>query len=212
MQINKKGMLAPFTILTSIITGIGFAALGSIIAYDMKLIESFYLEGLILVIIGGFIAQWSFAHSIHDYIHSDIDDRITLSKKSLKITLTLSLISLFIIALYLTYQRGWLVLLFSVIGLIVSLYAEGLLHFRFQMAIGATFLVMGSFYVQTGTLNIELIQWLKLISVSLFAFMSQFGWILLYRLDDYKYNEKLKNKGILVTKTALIFLVIYLAL
>jgi hypothetical protein len=210
MQINKKGMLAPFTILTSIITGVGFPILGSMVAYDMGLIESIYAEGLILVIVGGFIAQWTFAHSIHDYIHLDIENRITLTKKSLKITIILSLLLLLIISLYLAYHRGWLVLLFSGVGLIVSLYAEGLLHFRFQMAIGATFLVLGSFYVQTTTLEIEFFHCLKLISISLFAFMSQFGWLLLYRLDDYKYNEKLKNVGILVTKTALIFLIIYL--
>ena len=78
------------------------------------------------------------------------------------------------------------------------------------MAIGAVLLVLGSFYVQTTTLNIGHFHFLKLISISLFAFMSQFGWLLLYRLDDYKYNEKLKNIGILVTKTSLIFLIIYL--
>jgi hypothetical protein len=210
MFYEKKGMLAPFTIITSIITGVGFSTLGSIIAYDMGLIDSIYFEGLILVILGGFIAQWSLAHSIHDYMHIEIEKRITLSKKSLKYSLLLSLITLAIITFYLAYYRGWPVLFFSGIGLIISFYAEGLLHFRFQMAIGAMFLVIGSFYVQLGTLNIEIFHWLKLVSISFFAFFSQYGWLLIYRLDDFKYDENLKNKSLLVTKIALLFLIIYI--
>jgi len=212
MKFEKKGMLAPYTVITSIITGIGFALLGSFVAIDLGIIKTAYLEGIALVVIGGFLAQWILAHTIHDIYHMDIEKRITFSKKTLKILLTISASFLLIITIYLTIQRGWPVLIFAAIGGIMSLYAEGLLHNESQMAFGAMFLVIGSFYVQVGTLSLEYIIWLKIICISLFAFLSQYGWILIYRLDDYKYNEKRKNKSILIAKSALFFLILYFLL
>jgi len=212
MKLEKKGMIAPFTILTSVFTGMGFPLLGSLVALDLGVIQDAYVEGIILVVIGGFLAQWILAHTIHDIYHMKIEERITFSKKKLKALFVISLLILLVIAIYLALQRGWPVLVFSVIGGIVSMYAEGLLHHESQMAFGAMFLVIGSFYVQVGTLNLDFIIWLRVLCIALFAFFSQYGWLLIYRLDDYKYNESKKNRSILVTKSALIFLILYFLL
>ena len=212
MKLEKKGMMSPFTIFTCIITGAIFPLLGSLIALDLGVISEPYVEGIILVMIGGFIAHWILSHTIHDLIHMKIEKRDTLSKTTLKVLLVFSLVILLSIAIYLTIERGWPVLAFSVIGFFVSLYAEGLLHTESQMAFGAMFLVVGGFYVQAGTLNLDYIVWLKVICMALFAFISQYGWLLFYRLDDYNWNVKTKNVSILVTKTALFFLILYFIL
>ncbi|MBN1861206.1 MAG: hypothetical protein JW840_07075 [Candidatus Thermoplasmatota archaeon] len=209
MKLEKKGMFAPYTILTSLLTGVCFPLLGALIAFDLGVITHFYMVGIVLVVVGGFITQWVFAHTIHDIYHLDIEERITLSKIKLKFLFVVSLLILLIIAVYLTFERGWPVLIFALIGGIVSMYAEGLLHHESQMAFGAMFLVIGSFYVQAGTLNLDVILWLRVLSIALFAFFSQFGWLLIYRLDDYKYDEKTKNRNILITKAALVFLILY---
>jgi membrane-bound ClpP family serine protease len=141
-----------------------------------------------------------------------LEKRVTFSETTLKILLVGSLDILIIIALYLTLQCGWPVFVFALIGGLVSLYAEGLLHHESQMAIGAMFLVIGGFYVQAKTLNLDYIIWLRLLCIALFAFLSQYGWLLIYRLDDYKYNERMKNRSILLTKSALVFLVLYFLL
>jgi hypothetical protein len=99
------------------------------------------------------------------------------------------------------------------------MYAEGLLHSEYQMAIGAMFLVIGSFYVQVGYYHhgsnafsaIDGSIWLRLIFLSLFAFFSQYGWLLFYRLDDYGWSARVRNKSILYTKIGLPFLVLALA-
>jgi hypothetical protein len=212
MKFEKKGMLAPYTIITSIITGACFPLLGSIVALDLGVIDKLYTEGVLLVVIGGFIAHWILAHCIHDLYHIDLEERVTFSKKTLKVLLILSLIILLAIAFYLTYQRGWPVIVFSIIGGILSLYAEGLLHHESQMAFGAMFLVIGGFYVQAGSLTLDYLIWIQIICISLFAFFSQYGWLLIYRLDDYKYNEKIKNRNILITKIGLFFLILYFIL
>lgn len=212
MKLEKKGMLAPYTILTSVITGAGFPLLGSLVALDLHVINTPYLEGIFLVMIGGFITHWVLAHTIHDLFHMKLEKRVTFSETMLKILLVGSLDILIIIALYLTLQCGWPVFVFALIGGLVSLYAEGLLHHESQMAIGAMFLVIGGFYVQAKTLNLDYIIWLRLLCVALFAFFSQYGWLLIYRLDDYKYNERMKNRSILLTKSALVFLVLYFLL
>ena len=212
MKLEKKGMLAPYTILTSLLTGIGFPLLGSLIALNIGKIEGIYVEGIILVVIGGFVADWVFAHTIHDIYHMKIEERVTFSKRTLKVLLIVSFLFLSMIAIYLTLQRGWPVLVFSIIGGIVSMYAEGLLHHESQMAFGAMFLVIGGFYVQVGTLNLDYIVWIRVLCIALFAFFSQYGWLLIYRLDDYEYDEKRKNRNILITKSALIFLILYFLL
>ena len=148
----------------------------------------------------------------NDLYHKKLDDRKTLSDMSLKILLGCSLTILIFIAFFLAYNRGWPVLVFSLIGGIVVMYAEGLLHHESQMAIGAMFLVIGGFYVQVGTLDINIINWLKILFMSLFAFCSQYGWLLIYRLDDYEYCENRKNLSILITKIALFFLIFYIIL
>jgi hypothetical protein len=212
MKLEKKGMLAQYTILTSVITGAGFPLLGSLVALDLHVINTPYLEGIFLVMIGGFITHWVLAHTIHDLFHMKLEKRVTFSETMLKILLVASLDILIIIALYLTLQCGWPVFVFALIGGLVSLYAEGLLHHESQMAIGAMFLVIGGFYVQVKTLNLDYIVWLRLLCIALFAFLSQYGWLLIYRLDDYKYNERMKNRSILLTKSALVFLVLYFLL
>lgn len=212
MSLEKKGMIAPFTILTSIITGAGFPLLGSILAIDLNVINEPYYDGIYLVIFGGFVAQWVLAHTIHDFIHIDIEKRVTFSKKILKILFVISLVILLIIAIYLTLKRGWPVMLFSIIGGIVCIYAEGLLHHESQMAFGAMFLVIGAFYVQVSTLYLNYIIWIRVLCMAFFAFLSQYGWLLIYRLDDYGYDEKKKNIGIFVTKSAIFFLLLYFIL
>lgn len=162
--------------------------------------------------LGGFIAHWVLAHTVHDLFHIEIEERLTFSKRTLKTLLVVSLLILLGIATYLTMQRGWPVMVFSVIGGVMSMYAEGLLHHESQMAFGAMFLVIGGFYVQAGTLNLDYIIWVRVLCISLFAFFSQYGWLLIYRLDDYKYNERKKNISILVTKFAIFFLILYFLL
>ena len=209
MKFEQKGMMSPFTIFTCIITGAIFPLLGSLIALDLNVIEDPYVEGIILVMVGGFIAHWILSHTVHDLIHLKIEKRDTLSKTTLKVLLIFSLVILLSIAFYLTLERGWPVLVFSIIGFLVSLYAEGLLHTESQMAFGSMFLVIGGFYVQVGRLDLDYKIWLAVICIALFAFISQYGWLLFYRLDDYNWNVKTKNISILVTKTALFFLVFY---
>jgi hypothetical protein len=87
------------------------------------------------------------------------------------------------------------------------------------MAIGAMFLVIGSFYVQVGYQYhgsdafsaIDRIIWLRLLFLSLFAFFSQYGWLLFYRLDDYGWSPRVRNKSILLAKAGLPFLILALA-
>jgi hypothetical protein len=150
-EIRKKRHDSTFYHSTSVFTGMGFPLLGSLVAIDLGVIQDAYVEGIILVVIGGFLVQWILAHTIHDIYHMKIEERITFSKKKLKAMFVMSLLILLVIAIYLALQRGWPVLVFSVIGGIVSMYAKGLLHHESQMAFGAMFLVIGSFYVQVGT-------------------------------------------------------------
>jgi hypothetical protein len=162
--------------------------------------------------IGGFIAHWILAHTIHDLFHFDLEKRKTASKKTLKILLVISAFILLLIAIFLTFERGWPVMVFAILGAIFSLYAKGLLHHESQLAFAAMFLVIGGFYVQVGKLDLDYIIWVKVLCMSLFAFISQYGWMLFYRLDDYGWNKKMKNKSILITKTGIFFLIIYLLL
>ena len=149
-----------------------------------------------------------------------IEERVTLSKTALKILFVVTAAILLFIAFYLTYYTGWPVLAFAFIGAIASMYAEGLIHHESQMAIGAMFLVIGSFYVQLGySMNgnvgdvfSETKAWVECILLSLFAFFSQYGWLLFYRLDDYGWSTKKRNESILITKIGLIFLVALFAL
>ena len=112
----------------------------------------------------------------------NIEKRKTLKEKTLKILLILAIIFLLSIAVYLSIQRGWPVMIFSLIGVICCLYAKGILHHESQMAFGSMFLIIGSFYVQAGTLHLDVLIWFKVLLISLFAFFSQYGWLLFYRL------------------------------
>ena len=209
MKFDRKGLLSPFTIVTCIFTGALFPLLGSLLALDLNIIDKPYYEGIALVMIGGFIAHYILSHAIHDLVHLKIEDRKTTSARSLKIMLISSITILLAIAIYLSFERGWPVMAFSFVGAIVSIYAEGYIHHESQMAFGAMFLVIGGFYVQVATLDLEAIIWIKVLFISLFAFLSQYGWLLFYRLDDYNYSVKMKNLSILITKTGLIFLILY---
>jgi len=212
MSIGSKGMLSPFTVVTSFITGGLFPVLGSVIAVDTGAVSSLNLFNMLLVMVGGFLAHWVLAHTIHDLYHYDIEKRETFSKPVLKVLLVVSVVVLLGIAFYLAFTVGWLVLVFSAIGAVTCLYAEGLLHYEAQMAVAAFFLVIGAFYVQTGTLMLSTRILLRLLSMSLFAFFSQYGWLLFYRLDDYDWSPAVRNKSIILTKTGLPFLILYFLL
>jgi hypothetical protein len=212
MALDMKGLLSPFTLLTSFLTGMGFPLIGALIFLDLEQDHPLYFIGLVLTMIGGFIAHWLLAHSIHDYFKRDTQNRKTISKNGLRLIYILSIFILFTIATYLSIYRGWPVLIFSIIGLICCTYAEGILHHESQMAFGAMFLVIGGFYVQAGTLLLDSLIWIKVILMALFAFFSQYGWLLFYRIDDYKWDDKIKNRSILITKSALLFLILYLLL
>jgi len=211
VALEQKGMLSPFTIFTSIITGGFFPLLGSFFA--ALFLDRIYWIGVALTSIGGFLAHYLLSHTIHDIFHYDIESRRTLSKNALKTLLGISLVILLFIAFYLTYQSGWPVMVFAVIGALTCMYAEGLIHHESQMAFGAMFLVIGAFYVQMGYfMNMDEVfslwkEWLEVTLLSLFAFFSQYGWLLFYRLDDYGWDPKKRNESILMTKIGLIFLV-----
>lgn len=198
--------------MTCIFTGAIFPLLGSLIALDVGVIEKPYYIGIALVMIGGFIAHWILSHTLHDLIHMKIEKRETWSRNTLLSLFIISAIVLLAIAIYLTFERGWPVMVFSIIGAVLSLYAEGILHHESQMAFGAMFLVIGGFYVQAATLDLNAVVWIKVVCMSLFAFFSQYGWLLFYRIDDYKFDIKKKNTSILITKTGLIFLIFYFLL
>lgn len=220
MALENKGITSPFTILTSAITGGLFPILGAVFAYDTGAVNDFYWTGLVLTSTGGFIAHYLLSHTIHDLYHYEIEERATFSKRTLKILLAVSLLVLLSIAVYLTLIAGWPVMAFAIIGAFACMYAEGLIHSEYQMAIGAMFLVIGSFYVQAGYhhhamdafYNVSGLIWLRLLFLSLFAFFSQYGWLLFYRLDDYGWSPKVRNKSILITKIGLPFLILALAL
>ena len=214
---GEKGILSPFTVVTSVLTGSFFPLLGSFFAIIFT--GHVYWEGVILTAFGGFMAHYFLAHTIHDLVHSKIEKRVTMSKRTLKILLAVTLVILLSIAIYLSIKCGWPVLVFSIIGAIVCMYAEGLLHHESQMAFGAMFLVIGSFYVQAGypdgvssALSLGAKPWIELIFLSLFAFFSQYGWLLFYRLDDYNWSKEVKNRSIILTKLGLVFLVMVFAL
>jgi len=212
LKFEKKGIKSPFTVVTCIFTGSLFPLLGSLLAIDLNVIDKPYYEGIALVMIGGFIAHWILSHTVHDLFHMKLEKRETWFKKTLISLFIISAAVLFSIAIYLTFERGWPVMVFSIIGAIVSLYADGLIHHESQMAFGAMFLVIGGFYVQAATLNLDAIIWIRVACIAIFAFLSQYGWLLFYRIDDYNYNTKTKNISILITKTGLIFLVLYFLL
>ena len=220
MAIEEKGMLSPFTLFTSIITGGFFPLLGSFFAKIAVPSINIYWMGVTLTSIGGFLTHYFLAHTIHDLYHMKIEKRITLSKRALKIIFAIVAAILLFIAFYLTYYTGWPVLAFAAIGAIASMYAEGLIHHESQMAVGAMFLVIGSFYVQLGYAmhgNVAKVfsysmAWIECLLLSLFAFFSQYGWLLFYRLDDYGWDPKKRNESILITKIGLIFLVAVFAL
>ena len=71
---GKKGIFSPFTIATSLVTGGLFPLLGSVAAVSTGALESLYLQRLILVVLGGFLAHWLLTHTIHDLLHYEEDD------------------------------------------------------------------------------------------------------------------------------------------
>ena len=83
-------MLSPYTIITCIFTGALFPLLGSLLALDLNVVDKPYYEGIILVMIGGFIAHYLLSHTIHDLVHLKIEKRETTSPTTLKILLVSS--------------------------------------------------------------------------------------------------------------------------
>lgn len=195
------------------VTGCLFPLLGSLVAVSLDVVETLHVSRLLLVVLGGFLAHWLLTHTIHDLLHYDENDaegkRQTLSKASLKQLMVISIIILVAIALYLSWVAGWPVMVFAVLGAIFCLYGRGLLYHESMMAFAALFLVIGGFYVQVGTLHLESLLWIRVILLSLFAFFSQYGWLHTYRLDHYGWSEKERNRGILLTKMGLPFLVLF---
>ncbi len=222
MLLEEKGITSPFTLATCVITGGLFPLLGGFFASATGAVPLADLAwgALGLTAVGGFLAHYMLSHTIHDLFHYELEERATLSRRTLKLLLVATLLVLLGIAVYLTLQAGWPVMAFAVVGAAVSMYAEGLFHSEIQMALGAMFLVIGSFYVQVGSLyhgleafgSINGMIWLKLVFLSLFAFFSQYGWLLFYRLDDYDWSPRMRNKSILIAKIGLPFLILALAL
>ncbi len=223
MSLEQKGMVSPFTVATSVITGGLFPLLGGLFAYSTGVLPSLdnvSWLALGLTSLGGFLAHYLLSHTIHDLFHYDLEERATLSRRMLKMLLLVTLLVLLVIAVFLTLRAGWPVMVFAGIGAVVCMYAEGLLHSEAQMAFGAMFLVIGSFYVQVGSLHhgldafteVEGMIWLKVVLLSLFAFFSQYGWLLFYRLDDYGWSPRVRNQSILLAKLGLPFLILALAL
>ena len=194
-------------------TGALFPLLGSVAAVSTGALDGIHLQRLLLVVLGGFLAHWLLTHTIHDLLHYEERDtegkRQTLSRKNLKILMFVSAAILLMIALYLTWVVGWPVLVFSVLGALLCMYGRGLIYHESMMAFAALFLVIGGFYVQVGTFDLKSVIWLKVLFLSLFSFFSQYGWLHIYRLDHYGWSERERNRGILITKMGLPFLILY---
>lgn len=223
MLLEEKGITSPFTVATCVITGGLFPLLGAFFAAATGAVPSWSdlsWGAMALTAVGGFLAHYMLSHTIHDLYHYELEERSTLGRRTLKLLLIATVVVLLAVAVYLTLLAGWPVMVFAVIGAVVSMYAEGLFHSEVQMAVGAMFLVVGSFYVQVGSLHhgmsaftsINGMIWLKLAFLSLFAFFSQYGWLLFYRLDDYDWSPRMRNKSILIAKLGLPFLILALAL
>jgi len=204
---KSKGTFSMYTIYTAFFTGGAFSIIGSLVAAP-----NIYLDRLILTAFGCFLAHWVLTHAFHDLFHYDDEERkkmSTVSKNRLKILIVVSFIILYSIAGYLTLKAGLLVIIFTIIGTILSMYAKRLLYHEAMYAFAGFFASLGSFYVQTSYFAFDLLT-LKSLLVSTFAFFTCYGWIHLYRLDHYGWSAKERNKGLYFTKFGVLFLIIYL--
>ena len=47
MKFQSKGMLSPFTVITSVLTGVGFPLLGSFVALDIGVVDTVYINEIL---------------------------------------------------------------------------------------------------------------------------------------------------------------------
>ncbi len=202
---KRKGTFSGYTIFTAFMTGGAFSLIGSLIAPQI------YLDRFILAAFGSFWAHWILSHAFHDLFHYTEEERkkmSTVSVNMLKFLIVASAVLLLSIAIYLSIQSGWLVIVFAILGGVLSMYAERILYHEAMYAFAAFFALIGSFYVQTSHLGIDM-ETLKILLMGGFAFFTSYGWIHIYRLDHYGWTAKERNKGLTIGKLGIPFVILF---
>ena len=206
--LEQKGIFSGYIIFNAIITGGAFSIIGSLIA------PQFLIDRLILAAFGSFWAHWILTHAFHDLFHyteAEREKMATVNTLTLKILIAVSIIMLLSIAIYLSLEAGWLVLVFAVIGAVLCMYARKLLYHEVMYALAGFFALIGSYYVQSSHFAFDMAT-LKVIFMATFAFFSWYGWIHIYRLDHYGWTAKEKNIGLVIGKLGIPFLILYFLL
>lgn len=195
----SKGLASKEYILFSVLVAFQLSLLGSFAAWP-----TIYADRLILAGIAAFLAEGVMAHSVHDIVHGG--ERKTLSKKWLLTMFVVGTVAFFVIIVVLALKAGWPLLLFGAAGVVLSLYAKGLLYDEKMFSTGCFLVVLASYYVQTSTVT------LGILMLAAFVFMLTFGGIRVYRLDDYPNPMEEKNKGLFLILLSIPFLIVALLL
>lgn len=195
----SKGLTSKEYILFSILVAFQLSLLGSLAAWP-----KIYVDRLILAAVAALLAEGVMSHSIHDIIHGG--ERKTLSKKWLLTMFVAGTVVFFVIIVVLALMAGWPLLLFGVAGIILSLYAKGLLYDEKVFSTGCFLVVLASYYVQTSTVTPGILM------LAAFAFMLSLGGIHVYRIDDYPNPMEEKNKGLFIIMLSMPFLIVALLL
>jgi len=204
--IRLKGTFSSYSIFSSIFTGGTFSLIGSMLA------PKIYLDRLILTAFGCFMAHWILTHSFHDLFHYSEKERKEMSTSTarvLKIFIISSAIFLFCIAVYLALKAGWMVIVFTIIGACLCMYAKPVFYHEIMYALAGSFALLGSFYVQTSYFGLDVLT-LKVLFMAMFAFFTCYGWISLYHLDHYGWTAKGRNRGLALAKLGIPFLILTL--
>lgn len=191
----SKGLASKEYILFSILAGFQLSLLGSFAAWP-----TIYVDRLILAAIAAFLVEGVMSHSVHDIVHGG--ERKTLSKKWLLIMFAVGTVVFFVIIVVLALMAGWPLLLFGAAGIILSLYAKGLLYDEKMFSTGCFLVVLASYYVQTSTVTPGILM------LATFAFMLTLGGIHVYRIDDYPNPMEEKNKGLIIILLSMPFLIV----
>lgn len=191
----SKGLASKEYILFSILAGFQLSLLGSFAAWP-----TIYVDRLILAAIAAFLVEGVMSHSVHDIVHGG--ERKTLSKKWLLIMFAVGTVVFFVITVVLALMAGWPLLLFGAAGIILSLYAKGLLYDEKMFSTGCFLVVLASYYVQTSTVTPGILM------LATFAFMLTLGGIHVYRIDDYPNPMEEKNKGLIIILLSMPFLIV----
>lgn len=195
----SKGIASKEYILFSFLVASQLSLLGSFAAWP-----SLYLDRLMLAAIAAFIVEGVMTHSVHDIVHGG--ERKTFPKKWLFILLITGSAAFFTIVVALAIMAGWPILLFGAAGMILSLYARGLLYDEKMFAIGGSLVVLASYFAQTSTLTSGIL------ALAVFIFMLCWGGIHIYRIDDYPNPMKEKNKGLFLILLSIPFLIMAMLL